>query len=194
MGMARFTLVGDACVRIEYAPEGAKFVDAPSLTAVRRIGEPVVVEDRAGVEPVRLETSRLTLTFRPGGAGLNAESLRVEVRGPFAPGGPASASVVWSPGVGQRGNLGGTLSTLDGLKRAAPLPDGLLSRDGWFLIDDSRGHLLVDGWVKAREQAVGCGGTDWYLLCYGAEYGAAMEAFTAFAGRVPMPRRYLLGS
>ncbi|MFN7020263.1 MAG: TIM-barrel domain-containing protein, partial [Phycisphaerales bacterium] len=25
-------------------------------------------------------------------------------------------------------------------------------------------------------------------------YGAAMEAFTAFAGRVPMPRRYLLGS
>lgn len=194
MGWARFTIVCDECVRIEYAPAAGGFVDAPSLTAVSRPGTPLVVEDADGAEPVVLRTPRFVLEFRPRGCGFTRDTLRVQIVGPFAPGGPQGASVEWHPGARQQGNLGGTLATLDGLKRSVPLPDGLLSRDGWFLIDDSRGHVLDGGWVKTRDEVVPGGGTDWFLLCYGADYAGALRAFTRFAGAVPMPRRSLLGS
>jgi alpha-glucosidase (family GH31 glycosyl hydrolase) len=193
MPAARFTLITPECVRIEYSPSG-RFVDAPTLLAVGR-GQgaaPVVVSDALGAAEFTISTERLALSYTPDGRGLSERSLRVIVRGPFAPGGPAGDRVEWRPGAVQKGNLGGTLSTLDGLRTPESLPDGLLSRDGWYLIDDSRGHLLVDGWVRTRDEDPEA--RDWYLLAYGCDYRAALRAFTTLSGPVPIPRRYLLGS
>ncbi len=102
-------------------------------------------------------------------------------------------AAAWTPAARQTANLGGTLSTLDGLRGPVPLPDGLLSRDGWYLIDDTHGHRLEpDGGFRAREAAPGC--TDWYLFAYGQDYRAALAALAAVSGPVPLPRRPLLGS
>lgn len=200
MPAARFTLITPECIRIEYSPSG-RFVDAPTLLAAYRdpasgcrpvAGAPVVVEDRAGQSPFTISTQRFELAYTPDGAGLSERSVRVRVQGPFAPGGPDGPVTQWMPGAAQRGNLGGTIATLDGIRGPVPLPDGLLARDGWYLIDDSQGHLLVDGWIRTRDAEPGA--TDWYLLAYGRDYHAALRAYTALSGPVPLPRRYLLGS
>ena len=45
--------------------------------------------------------------------------------------------VEWTPGTINLGNLRGTRRTLDQCAEAARLEEGLLSRDGWALHDDS---------------------------------------------------------
>jgi len=88
------------------------------------------------------------------------------------------------------GNLGGTLRTLDGVKGPVPLGDGILSRDGWYLLDDSKSPLFSGDWIQDRPKN---GGLDWYLFGYGLDYKAAFQSFTAVGGAVPLPRKYTLG-
>ena len=73
---------------------------------------------------------------------------------------PASARLQLARGVmalanryGDRdaGNLRGTTRTLDTIDGGVPLDPGLLSRDGWVVIDDSRTLVFDDGgWLRAR--------------------------------------------
>lgn len=73
------------------------------------------------------------------------------------------------------------------------LEDGLLSTDGWTLIDDSKNFLFDNSewaWVKEREHK---DGQDWYFMAYGHDYKAALKDFTVFAGKVPLPPRYAFG-
>ncbi|MGN6625584.1 MAG: glycoside hydrolase family 31 protein, partial [Tepidisphaeraceae bacterium] len=99
-------------------------------------------------------------------------------------------SIEWRPGTVSAANLGGTERTLDGWDGARKLSDGLLSRDGWYLLDDSHGVLLTHDWVKDRPANAG---TDWYLFGYGQDYRAALRSLTTIGGPIPLPRRYMLG-
>ena len=67
-----------------------------------------------------------------------------------AKGGVSNYHSVWR--YGQRvGNLGGTARTLDKADGRVPLEDGVLSRKGVAVIDDSRSVLLADdGWIAPR--------------------------------------------
>ena len=58
----------------------------------------------------------------------------------------------WKYADKSEGNLGGTLATLDGVDGHRPLPDGLLSRDGWYVIDDSGTPVFADGWLQKRSE------------------------------------------
>ena len=65
-----------------------------------------------------------------------------------------------------------------------PIEDGILSTDGWTLIDDSKGLLFDDSeWVWVTERPSG-EGQDWYFMAYGHNYKAALKDFTTFAGKV----------
>ena len=73
------------------------------------------------------------------------------------------------------------------------MEDGILSRDGWTLIDDSSGLLFDNSdfsWVKERENRTV---QDWYFMAYGSDYKAALKDFTLFAGKVPLPPRFVFG-
>src|SRR5437762_2879533 len=84
-------------------------------------------------------------------------------------------------------NLSGTLRTLDGVSGATDVGEGILSRDGWYLLDDSKTPLLTtDGWVRSRPKDAG---TDWYLFGYGTDYRAALKSLTTISGPVPLPRK-----
>ena len=183
IGNARFTAITPECIRMEYSPNG-QFIDAKSLFAVNRetVYKNLQVRSR-GADAV-LSTPRMTVRYRAGGDAFNEDNLHVEVRGD-------GRTIPWRPGTEQSRNLGGTVHTLDQAKGPIDLGEGLLSRDGWYLLDDSKRHLLVDGWVQSRP---GDAGIDWYLFGYGDDYKAAFRAFTAIGGQVPMPRKYVLGS
>ena len=147
-GPARFTVITPECVRMEYQAGGA-FIDAPSMFAVNRGAR----ADSAAVErqndgSIVIKTDRLTLTYTPNGQPFSDQNLSVEIEA-------GDRLVTWTPASRQTENLGGTIHTLDQVKGPVDLEEGILSRDGWYLIDDSDNHLMVDGWAEVRPEDAG---------------------------------------
>ncbi len=182
VGKARFTVITPNCIRVEYAPSG-RFVDAPSLFAVRRAARGGFRLTRGTANTV-IDTGALRLTYTPDGKPFSPDNLKAVVK-------KGQGDVTWVPGAPNPGNLGGTIRTLDGADGPEDLGQGLLSRDGWYLLDDSRSPLLLDGWVRDRPAG---SGTDWYLFGYGDDYHAALKSLAVIGGPVPLPRRYALGA
>lgn len=194
----RFSLIDDGTLRLEYAPDG-KFVDNKSFMAVIRNYPKVRYTIKNNAKQVVISTAKLKLVYKKGNAPLTKDNLTISstkvIKTPF----------VWKPGMQQKGNLKGTYRTLDGYdgseyqysnpKHEMPIEDGILATDGWTLIDDSK-SLLFDGaedwdWVTERQSAEDA--QDWYFMAYGHDYKGALNSFTKFAGKVPLPPRYTFG-
>ncbi|HIZ02323.1 MAG TPA: glycoside hydrolase family 31 protein [Candidatus Bacteroides merdipullorum] len=197
----RFTVISDGVIRMEYAPDG-KFVDDKSFIAVNRQYPAVDYKLKTRGRWVEIATSKMVMRYKKDSGAFSAENLSiVSAKGtlPFS----------WKPGVKQAENLKGTFRTLDGfdgevqtqgyVRDSKPgekiqLEDGLLAKDGWTLIDDSKGLLFNNDtdweWAKQRPDN---GGQDWYFMAYGHDYKAALKDYTLFAGQVPLPPRYVFG-
>ncbi|HKQ97185.1 MAG TPA: TIM-barrel domain-containing protein, partial [Candidatus Polarisedimenticolia bacterium] len=199
-GHARFTVITPECIRIEYSAED-RFIDAPSMLAADRVepsrklvdlGEPRAVVPSAPRFRVEhqgrttlIDTGRIRLFWLDDGAPPGRANLRALIAGGEAP-------IEWSPGAKSARNLGGALRGLGAARGRVDLGEGLLSRDGFYLLDDSKGPLLTrGGWVEARPAD---SGTDWYLFGYGLDYPAALRALALLSGPAPLPRRPWLGS
>jgi alpha-glucosidase (family GH31 glycosyl hydrolase) len=89
-----------------------------------------------------------------------------------------------------KNNLGGAISTLDRVSEAIPLDDGLLSRDGWYIIDDAGKEILKDDWLSPRDRSHV---QDLYCFVYGNNYKAALRDLGRISGHVPMTRKYVHG-
>ncbi len=185
----RFTVLTPTLLRMEYAP-GGRFEDRPSLFAVsRRLPVPSFEQRRDPSDPdsLVLETEQLTLRYRLGSGRLLRDNLVVCGR-------DASSGFKWRPGMPNTGNLGGTVSTLDECKGPVQLGSGLLSRDGWFVLDDSTRPVFEgppSGKITARPDR---GQQDWYFFGYGRDYACALKDLTTVGGRIPLPRRFVFGS
>ena len=180
---ARFTVADAYTVRMEYAQD-ARFCDSSTLFAARQN------EAESAEAPARLyfdndctviETENFTLYYK--GGRFAPETLWVE--SDLIEGG------VWRFGDKDGENLGGTLHTLDGVDGFRKLPDGLLSRRGCFLIDDSGAPVLENGWVENRSPLHI---TDAYLFVYGKDYKGALRSLAGVSGRFELPRKYFFGS
>ena len=180
----RFTVICDELVRIEYSRVG-DFVDAPTLFAQVRTSNATDAESTYKKGVLCITTSRFSLEYRGQGEKPSSDNLVIRLRN----GGRAGE---WRPGLENSDNLGGPLQTLDNCNGPLPLGDGVLSRNGWYLLDDSRSHVLEDGWVaerpfRASEQ-------DWYFFGYGCDYRSALRALSWVSGKVPLPRKHVFGS
>jgi len=198
----RFTVVTDGLVRMEYSPDG-KFVDDKSFVAVnRKYPKP---EKKAKVKKkdgfITVSTPKMTLRYRKDSGKFTAENLTIESAGDVKP-------FTWHPGMKQQCNLMGTTRTLDrwdgddyipkkgrGEARKMNIDEGLLARDGWTLLDDSRNFLFDNDpeweWVKERETSSDA--QDWYFMAYGNDYKAALKDFTVLAGEISLPPRFVFG-
>ncbi len=130
----------------------------------------------------------MKLVWRGGKNGFNPANLTIR----FRDGGGRWA--IWTPSVHQTHNLGGTLGSLDGCNGPEPLPDGVLSRNGWFLFRDNT--FLVGngphGWICPRPVSEI---DDWYFFGYGKNhYHTALRDLITISGRIPIPPRYALGT
>ena len=89
-----------------------------------------------------------------------------------------------------RGNLKGTARTLDMTDGRVKLGDGVVSRSGVALLDDTRSLLLTpDGTLAARSP----GGRDLYVFAYGSDYRAAVRDYCAVTGKQPLLPRFVFG-
>ena len=200
----RFTLVTDGTVRMEYAPDG-KFLDNKSFIAVNRSYPEVKYKKSETTKKVVISTDYLTLSYTKGSGPLTERNLSIvsAKTKKKAADGKHLIPFTWHPGQKDApgANLKGTYRTLDGYDGDSrgdtgkmPIEDGLLSRSGWTLIDDSEGYVFDNSdwqWVAHRPNE---GKTqDMYFLAYGNDYKKALHDFTVFAGKEPLPPRYAFG-
>lgn len=74
---------------------------------------------------------------------------------------------------------------------SAQTEPGLLSRNGWHLINDSRKEIFVNGQITERPITHL---NDFYFFAYGHDYKAALKSLTKISGEIPMNRKYVHGS
>ena len=193
-GNARFTILTPRVVRMEWAEDGV-FEDRTSLVFIdRNVETPSFTHDEEDGW-LMIRTDALELRYKIGSGRFSADNLEIR----FNTGGIEGS---WRPGMESDGNLRGTLRTLDGFdgdyntytEKKVELEPGLLSRDGWVLVDDTGRPVFDDSewpWVTARGEKEH---QDFYFFAYGRDYKAALGDFVSIAGRIPLPPRYVFGN
>ena len=196
-GNARFTVLGSRLVRMEWAADG-KFEDRATFGVVnRKMHVPQYTVKKSG-KKVTIRTADLTLTYS-GNGKFDENNLSVT----FTMADPAAKkgirTVVWHPGMDDSGNLLGTTRTLDGcdgVNTKEPYDKGVVSRDGWAVIDESDRQVFVPvesdwkNWVANREPG---DRQDLYMFAYGHDYKQAVSDFVKIGGQIPLPPKYTLG-
>ena len=202
-GRARFTVLTPQMIRIQYSTS-SKFEDRATFAVInRRLPVPQFTTREEG-NYLYIETEALTLRYRKGSPiaaqlkSPNNLSITMKV---------GELETTWYPGKEDALNLKGTKRTLDtgsGDNQRPDLENGIISRSGWAVIDESpqtkRGDgsttfafdKKVDGidWVA---QPVDTRAIDWYFMGYGHDYKKAIGDYIKIAGRQPMPPLYVLG-
>jgi alpha-glucosidase len=205
LGNARFTVLTPELVRMEWAADG-KFEDHASFVFLnRRLPAPKfekTVTKGGQNQVMTIKTSALALTYTDSGEGarFTPENLSIEITVDGKP-------VVWHPGQTDPENLQGTTRTLDGAlgsKTQEPIGEGLVSRSGWALVDDSTRPLFDSAdfrflqgekspWPWVIERPAG-ERQDWYFFGYGHDYRKALGDYVRVAGRIPLPPRFAFGA
>ncbi|TPF95076.1 TIM-barrel domain-containing protein [Bifidobacterium sp. UTBIF-78] len=151
---------------------------------------------RDGLLIVDTPALRLTYDMQP----FSKEGLSIVVKGVAN-----SQMNTWHYGDAQRGNLRGTARTLDEVNGETELGLGVVSRDGWAVLDDSASNVIVEGaeavevkgeanpfgtWVVPRDND----GIDLYFFGYGHRYIEAVRDFYRLTGPTPLLPRFALGN
>ena len=202
-GHARFTVLTPQLIRMEWAAD-KQFEDHASFVFLnRRLPVPAFTEDFDKIDKpctARIITSALDLRYKGTGDGrftTDNLSITLTVNG---------NKVAWHPGLEDPGNLMGTTRTLDGAlggKTQEPIEQGLISRSGWAVVDDSTRPLfdatdfdvVGDGrpWPWVMERPAG-ERQDLYFFGYGHDYKQALSDYVKVAGRIPLPPRFAFGA
>ena len=190
-GNARFTVLTPQLIRMEWSEDGV-FEDRATLTFVNRETPVPEFRVRESRSKLTITTPALTLTYDKDGK-FTDRNLKAVFR-------LNGEEVTWTPGMEDPQNLMGTTRTLDGCDGnklgREPMEQGLLSRAGWAVVDDSSRHLLVSDdshwkeWVAPRPEGER---QDLYLFAYGHDYKQALADFQLIAGRAPLPPKYTFG-
>ena len=181
----RFSVLTPQMIRMEWSETG-KFIDQATLVFLnRRLPVPEFRVNRKNGW-IEIQTSHLNLRYKIGSGKFNAKNFQIEFSLSGKP-------VLWRPGMKNGGNLKGTIRTLDGVKGATDLEPGLISRDGWTLIDDTKRPLLDNSDWQWAQPAPGHDYQDWYFFGYGHDYKQALHDFTRVAGKIPLPPRFVFG-
>ncbi|MFH1635489.1 MAG: TIM-barrel domain-containing protein [Chloroflexota bacterium] len=178
----RITVFTTRLLRIEYSPTDT-FEDRPSQPFWYRSHPAPQFEVTHSEARLEIVTPDLHLSYAVG-APISAGSLAILVK---------ETGKTWHYGDPDNANLGGTYRTLDMVDGQVPIEPGLLSRDGWAVVDDS--HSLVfdaQGWLEPRGAPKGT--LDLYFFGYGLAYQDCIRDYRALTGAVPLLPRWVLGN
>ena len=178
----RITMLTDGLVRLEYSEDGI-FEDRATQMVINRDfpkTEYRVIRTGDGIE---IHTDRIHLIYNEKEFSKNG--LSIQVKGNFS-----AYHSIWRYSEPVT-DLGGTARTLDEADGSIPLDHGVVSRNGFSLLDDSRSQVLLDdGWIEPRKKGI----QDLYFWGYGHDYKTAVADFYRLCGKTPMLPRYALGN
>lgn len=179
----RFTVLTSSLIRMEYSENGS-FEDRATQIVMNREFTVPKYEAAWNGGFLTITTEFLQLRYRGGAFAEDGLSIRTIVDP------KTGESRLWRWGDESK-DLGGTARTLDEVDGAIPLEHGMISRDGFTVIDDS-GSMVIgeDGWVALR----GGDGLDFYFFGYGRRYQECIRDFYRLCGNTPLLPRWALGN
>ncbi len=193
-GKARFTVLTTGLVRMEWDSLGVFEDNATQVIVNRYLPKPnFIVKQTAN--KLNIATDKFQLTYQKSGEKFNASNLQIAVI-------KEQKSIQWTLSTKDTANLKGTSRTLDSYNgdvaewdksKKLELEDGLLSKEGWHLLDDSKSYLLDNSdlpWIKERRSFTS---QDFYFFAYSSNYKAALFDYTLITGKVPLPPRFTFG-
>ncbi|MCC5891667.1 glycoside hydrolase family 31 protein [Exiguobacterium sp.] len=178
----RFTVLTSQLIRMEYAEDGV-FEDRPTQVVWNRefdVPDFRVVENE---HELQIITEHVHLYYVKGPFAPN--TLYVDVKGNF--------STYYSRYTfhGVERTLKGTARTLDHVDGAVELEEGIASKQGYAVIDDSTSFIMTDDrFVEPRRKGI----HDLYYFGYGHEYRQALRDFYQLTGPTPLLPRKALGN
>lgn len=176
----RFTILTTRLIRMEFSDEGT-FEDRATQSFFYRDFEKNEYHVKREEGVLTIETPELLLTYVENSI-FSAETLSVRLKN-F----PGSQ---WRFGQTTE-QLKGTTCTLDNINGAVALEDGVISRNGYTVIDDSTRMVLTEeGWFDVRKEGI----MDLYFFGYGHDYLACLQDFYRLTGRPPLLPDYALGN
>ena len=211
----RIGIITESLVRLEWQDNG-KFEDHATQMIVNRdwLSDDANGADGANRADGTSNPPKFTKTERDGLLIIDTPALRLTYdMQPFSKEGLSivvkgvanSQMNTWHYGEAQDGNLRGTARTLDAVDGEIELGLGVISRDGWAVLDDSASNVIVEGaeaatvkgeanpfgmWVIPREHP----GKDLYVFGYGHRYIEAVQDFYKLTGPTPLLPRFALGN
>ena len=177
----RISILTEALMRLEYNEAGI-FEDRATQTVVNRNFPEVSFDVKETQDLLVIYTKYLEVRYDKKEFTPHGLSIRVT--------GTDMVQNAWHYGEEPK-DLGGTARTLDTVDGACPLEHGIMSLEGFSIIDDSD-TLLLDGngWIAPREGK----GIDFYFFGYGHRYLEALKDFYHLCGKTPLLPKYCLGN
>jgi hypothetical protein len=145
----RFTALTPHLMRLEYSGTG-KFVDGPTSVVVNREFPEFKFDYLQKGGRIEIITEALRLYYFPhmGPPGFSAQNLFIDMRSDLS-----AYSGRWRFGE-QAETLKGTAHTLDMADGAVELGEGIISRNGYAVLDDTGSFVLVDEARKETQDGV----------------------------------------
>ncbi|MBQ7961866.1 MAG: DUF5110 domain-containing protein [Clostridia bacterium] len=174
----RISVLTSRLIRTEKQPDG-RFCDMPTQTVLNRSFDTPSFDVTDSPSGFTVKTDDVSFVFSPEGELLQAV-MKDMYDNDF-----------------RKGNLKGTRRTLDMTKGKVKIEDGILSRDGAAIMDDSTTLVLLDdGTVRPRDEYLHRreNGTDRYVFAYGHDYKGALRDFYRLTGKTPLIPRFTLGN
>ena len=178
----RISVLTEGLLRLEYDPDGI-FEDRATQSVWNRNFPKSTFRIIDADDSLEIITPKAHLIYdrKP----FSANGLSIQAIGNYS-----AYHSIWHYGEDFK-DLGGTARTLDEADGAIPLEHGIISRNGFSVMDDSRSLAIrEDGWVEPRRK--GC--IDIYFWAYGHDYLQALRDFARLCGKSPMVPRYALGN
>lgn len=164
-GNCRFSVISETLIRIEVSST-RKFVDEPTLLAKRR-AIPARYSVSESESRLVIETPNIRLTHVNDGNFIHQNNLRAEI--------------VYRDGIVRWFYR----------KEPSSEPQGIFSRDGWCILEDSGTPVLRDGWLENRPESHK---KDFYLFAYGDNFVQALRDLALLSGDFVLPRKSAFGS
>ena len=189
----RFTVLNPRVIRMEWS-EKNQFEDHSTLVFVNRFLPAPDYSKSVEDGWMTIQTESLRLRYKLGSGRFTADNLNVDMN-------CNGMEKSWKFGQENPGNLKGTIRTLDGTdggysfyrKQDIELEPGLISRDGWVVIDDTARPIFDNtdwSWVMARPEGEH---QDLYFFAYGYDYKAVLSDYTKIAGKIALPPKFAFG-
>lgn len=178
----RFTILTERLIRMEFEKDGF-FNDDATQTVICRDFE--VPQFRVVDNPEQLEIITKYLHLYYNKQEFSAEGLYIGLKERYSLG-----DSVWNYG-DKNQDLRGTARTLDNADGEIELEAGLMSREGYTVLDDAKSSILTeDNWAMPREREA----VDIYFFGYGHDYKQCLKDFYHLSGATPLLPKYTLGN
>ncbi len=182
VGNMRFTVLKSRLIRIEYSP-GGRFEDRPSQVFWHREQTVPEFSTWRSDEWLTIDTEHLQIRYKIG-EELNYRYLQITLK---------ENGVTWHYGDPNHNNLGGTARTLDRANGKIPLSQGLISRSGWSVVNDTLTLVLDESGALTNRHADEAY-RDIYFFGYAQDYLSAIREYQQVAGKPGLTPRWALGN